>query len=806
MACASDITFNRQARASISPCYITGPRGPAGLPLGNVAIVDSINGNDSTGSINGSPFLTIGAAVTAGAVATSTNPVMIWIMPGTYNLTSGIVLPSYCSMRGIATQSCFINYDSTSLSGTAILLTINDNSRLEDVSLSLTSTSTTQDLVGVYLAGTSSATSKLRSLTLKVNNSTIARSSTTNVYGVQSAGTGGLTNGIITPSMVSTNCLKALTITVSSNGLGKKRGIILTSSNCVTVRDANIYISSPPDLLSTGSYVGIETNDPAQVGIIQIRTTTVGSCFLTAGGNAVPFTYSDILQTTPSVAFAPGVTEAGIQLGPGTDLITKTAGGLSFTTILYPTVIFYGLKGASSFPNGGWVWPGTSIISAGSMPQSSTLGVVVPYYRCQQQLIVFGMSMSSSIPPNIVVAAINSIAFDSGTGHVKYTFASTPNSAIYYIGANFTVVGATDPGYNGERIVVNVVGNVVESDSTFSTGTTSTASALGSSIISQRITAIASTDAGTTVTYTLSTAPNALVFYTGTTLTVTGASTTAYNGSFVILSTTTSPNTIKVTSTATGATCTATATPTIASNLLTPTNITAITGNGTLTTYTFASTPNRDYFFPYGTIAVSGASAPTSGTFNGTFTILSVVGNLVSVINNAIGTATTANAVGYVYPVIIQQLATSTSAVSNGDGTVTYTLATNTASLYFVVGGVVTVAGVSPIAYNGTYLIKSITNVSTNVTTITVLCSATGAATGGDLTVYNNLVLAVCKNAVGGGGAQNFTGMFTTLVGENTAATSYNLSTTFNLGDRLSLYITYVGSLTTDITAQIDIL
>lgn len=58
------------------------------------------------------------------------------------------------------------------------------------------------------------------------------------------------------------------------------------------------------------------------------------------------YTASDILQTTPYTISDPTyLASTGIQIGPGTDLVTKSAGEKGFSTYIYPTVIYYGLKG-----------------------------------------------------------------------------------------------------------------------------------------------------------------------------------------------------------------------------------------------------------------------------------------------------------------------------------------------------------------------------------------------------------------------------------------------------------------------------
>jgi hypothetical protein len=134
----------------------------------------------------------------------------------------------------------------------------------------------------------------------------------------------------------------------------------------------NIYVAAPTNTtVSTGSYVGVETNDSLTGnGSIQLRSTSIGSKTPIIGDS---YSSSDILQTTPSITTDPGyLASPGIQIGPGTDLLTKTAGSKGFSTFNYPTTIYYGLRGDISTGVPGWLWPGTQAVTAGGVfPDSS---------------------------------------------------------------------------------------------------------------------------------------------------------------------------------------------------------------------------------------------------------------------------------------------------------------------------------------------------------------------------------------------------------------------------------------------------
>lgn len=267
-----------------------------------------------------------------------------------------------------------------------------ENTRLEDVTLKLTSAEH-HVLTGINFPGTTTTTAKLRTCVLTVDNSTASTAETSAVTGILCSGTGSLA-----PGSFSFNCVKGSTINVYSNGGGAKRGILVTGTNIATTRDTNIYVRQPTITTSTGSYVGVETNDTGNTGSIQLRATTVGVTRPTAGQT---YTASDILQTTPATITDPTyLSSPGIQVGPGTDLVTKSAGEKGFSTFIYPSTVYYGLKGSiKDGTNGttvGYLWPGTQSVS-GTFPDP---GNPAAYYRIQQPTILSGMSAGLNIAPD----------------------------------------------------------------------------------------------------------------------------------------------------------------------------------------------------------------------------------------------------------------------------------------------------------------------------------------------------------------------------------------------------------------------
>lgn len=384
---------------------------PVGTIRGNVAIVDALYGNNATASVGGLPYRTVDAAVSAVSSGQT-----VYILPGTHTLSSGITIPSGVSIRGMSLQTCTVQMLNVTTATT--LITMGENTRIEDLTLRLTSVGH-YTLTGIVFGGTTTQTAKLRTCVLTVDNRDADGTGTSKVVGIEC---NGLNTVVIpTSSSFSFNSLKGSTINVLSNGLGIKRGILISNSNVVTCRDLNVYVAAPRQPTSgAGTYIGAETNDSNNLGSIQFRSSTIGVVTPTVGQT---YSASDILQTTPSTITNPTyLASAGIQVGPGVDLVTKSAGGKGFSTYIYPTTIYYGIKGNSSSAGHGFLWPGTQTASGGSYPDT---GIPAAYYRVQQPAILSGLSVGLNNPP--------------GTGNTQ-TIAVyyTPKESLSTAAARFT--------------------------------------------------------------------------------------------------------------------------------------------------------------------------------------------------------------------------------------------------------------------------------------------------------------------------------------------------------------------------------
>jgi len=356
--------------------------------IGLVLRVDSINGNDEkAGTTPGFPYATIGAALDfIGGKPGYT----IWVHPGTYTLSEGIIMDNTTCLCGQNAKGTIIEL--LNVEADTTLITMGENCLIENLTFNLTSLEH-HILKGVVFGGTSATTSKLRNCYLTINNSSApftGSSDTSEVYGVESSGSTSFNLDVFAYT-----CIENCTIMIFSNGNGNKRGILVSADNYMYIRDTNIFVAAPPDVTSEGSYVGVETNDTTEeTGSIQIRNSAIG-VGLPADGDA--FTASDIIQTTPATFTTPNYREGpGILIGPGTELVTKTAGDKGFSVYNYTSSVYYNTVGLLANGQDGFLIPGRILINSGTYPVTDPDTAV---YRVHQPTLIMGISCYLSVPP-----------------------------------------------------------------------------------------------------------------------------------------------------------------------------------------------------------------------------------------------------------------------------------------------------------------------------------------------------------------------------------------------------------------------
>lgn len=294
---------------------------------GKMLRVDSVFGNDTQAALNPFqyPFQTINAAITN---ASSGNTIFLY--PGTY--VESITVPSGVAIRGSSTQTTAIQRSGVTSSTT--LVTLSPNSRIEDVTMSLSSAINGIDLIGIQVTDTACITSKVRTCVLNVG---CSASGSTNIYGVYASGT-------CNTGVSSSNLIRAATINVGSAGTGRVRGMFIEGSVRVATRDTNIFASTSLSPL-VSNVGGCETLYPNSY--LELRTSTISG------------TTFDISESTGSILLG------------SSDLVNSNANSKSFTVSISPTELLFGIIGDMANDRTYYLVPGVQPISS--------LSTSVPY-------------------------------------------------------------------------------------------------------------------------------------------------------------------------------------------------------------------------------------------------------------------------------------------------------------------------------------------------------------------------------------------------------------------------------------------
>ena len=337
--------------------------------FGNVLLVDDVNGNDGIASRNGYPFKTIEQAVT-----NSTAGDTVWIMPGTYNLTSGLFPHAGTCLRGLNVQTCSINLCNVTTAAT--LITMSSQVRVEDLTLTLHSASNVSLIGFEYPSGTS-LTSKFRTAVLNVNSEYVGGNT---VIGMHSPGTSAT-------SFSSSFAVRSCTVSVSTASTGKVRGLLVDGPNRFAIRDTNIICTGP-----SNNNIGVETTDVSAYA--ELKTSTIAG------------TLHDINRTS-----------GDILLG-FTDLVNNDANGNSFSVMVEGSAVFFGVLGNPDANQTYYLVPGTVKLgdlpnSAFSIPSTQNMALYIGVLNFTGTIGV-GQSMTFNVYKNADVSPSYSIQLTEG--------------------------------------------------------------------------------------------------------------------------------------------------------------------------------------------------------------------------------------------------------------------------------------------------------------------------------------------------------------------------------------------------------
>jgi hypothetical protein len=342
---------------------------PVSFSYGNVIRVDAVYGNDTYGAVGTYPFLTVNAAISA---ATTGN--LVWVGAGIYTLTGPLVLSNSVAIRGAGTQSVQIQYLNATTSFT--MVTMNSNCRIEDVTLTFTSSSTLTsgaEYAGFYIEGSNVLSTKIRGMVLNMSNYNPGG----NVVGV-------LTRGdIASPELpTSADTMRGSTININTSGQigGYASCVRVAGQTRVSERDMNNFLVGTN--CSGSRLIAKET---VSAGYLDMRASLIAA----TGTGLTNCSLAEISQTNLSSVIILSYTR----------LQYHSANGLGFTTAQIPTNVVYtlyeptGTWSAGEFNTAYYLTPGTQNITT----TITTSAFSVPFI-VEQDCLLYGVYLNLNNP------------------------------------------------------------------------------------------------------------------------------------------------------------------------------------------------------------------------------------------------------------------------------------------------------------------------------------------------------------------------------------------------------------------------
>jgi hypothetical protein len=186
-------------------------------------------------------------------------------------------------------------------------------------------------------------------------------------------------------------------VLVAGQTIGTDNGIWVVQSGAWT-RAVDMAAGST----ALGVYTFVEEGTYIHTGW---ECTTVGNVGAVALTFVQRYAGGDVLQNAPQAAFGTN----GIQIGPGTDLVTRTACTHPFSTYVTPTTLDYALNGNVPAATR-YLWPGVQTAADSTQV----------FYRFQQKTIMQGMFVNLRTAPGggntVTITALKSTTGVVGTG------------------------------------------------------------------------------------------------------------------------------------------------------------------------------------------------------------------------------------------------------------------------------------------------------------------------------------------------------------------------------------------------------
>ena len=380
---------------------------PQAFPrMGNMLMVDAVNGNDSNATTLGCPYKTVNAAVS------HLNPGgTLWILPGTYDLSTGIVLPSSVCVQGESPQNTTIQM--LSCANNTTLVTLDQFSVLQNLSLRIQSASNV-DLTAVRAVNRAPYSSRIENCTIYANANLIAVNDYNIVCGIEMD-----TTEVTSPSSLTHFFTQNVNIQVFGNGDGFKYGVLIPNGTTTTFANTTIYTAPPIDSNSAGSYFGLMTDNI-------IARAYLYDCILQgpARSNTGNFTAADLC-----------VSSGWATLNSGTNLVNRNAAEKEVRFDTQISFLQMGVKGLlrDATTTTSYLAPGTQIVQGG--------GTAYPYadpfnIRITRPTLLTGLYCSLEVLPVhstvVTVYKNNTFTFFSSVLNDTDTEQNTTDRSLFF--------------------------------------------------------------------------------------------------------------------------------------------------------------------------------------------------------------------------------------------------------------------------------------------------------------------------------------------------------------------------------------
>ena len=276
---------------------------------------------------------------------------------------------------------------------------MNNNTRIEDVTLNLTTSTSGVNLIGIYFTGSSTISAKLRVCILNIFSTA---SGAGYVYGVYSDGT--TTNPT---TLLSTNAIQRTTINVNSSTSGMARSLYVNGPCQFAVRDS-VYFAGYTGATSGTNIIGVEVGNTG--AFVSLKTSTVSGITGDIKQPALGLTgYNPVLQLT------------------ATDLINANSIN-GFGTNIQSNQITYIVTGSINNPGGS----GYYYLTPGNITGSSLNTSYVYSLPFSQKTILYSAMIYNSVAftgPHYIIVKVYNTTNPAILGTLIFTTTLNPTNS-----------------------------------------------------------------------------------------------------------------------------------------------------------------------------------------------------------------------------------------------------------------------------------------------------------------------------------------------------------------------------------------